>query len=525
MEQTERAPARQDLFDFNTWLYITVAVPYVVAVFLLYPLYQYRINPDQTALFSIAMKYARGDWFNAISSHWPPLLTWLLALGLKAGLKIVPCATIVDTTAGLLMLWSCNRLATRLGASRIGRTSVLVLVAVYALYFIFDETRTDTLLTSILTYYLAILSDDASLRSVKTACIAGAVAGLAYYARSYALFFVPVHLAVMTVLEGLGAPRYWLPAWRRAGIIMVAMLAVSAPWIICLSWKYGHFTFSSAGDFMLRAYAPKLRYSGVVNLGLAAPPNPTASNYWEDPTRLNLSPWSPFQSRADFQSYVELVVSNVPRLIAWSIRLSLAAAAIVLIVLIRWMRGARDRTTAVLLSAAILYTAGICLFFVADRYLWPAAIWIMVMAFSFPRNSILCTALALSFVLHPILVLRRARHQGEKEYAIAQALDAHLTARGNVASLSRWLDSLYVCYYAGLPYYGIPVLGPAENIQQQLAQYDIGYLFVWDSQSVPPHLLDGMRRISSAGGLPPDLQVYMRANTDMASDKPASTRE
>jgi Dolichyl-phosphate-mannose-protein mannosyltransferase len=510
MEQTEGTPAARHTFDFTRWLYPAVACLYVLAVFLLYPLYRYRINPDQTALFSIAMKYARGDWLDAISSHWPPLLTWLIALGLKAGLKIVPATTLIDTAAGLLTLWSCNRLASRLGATRTGRICLLLLSAVYGLLFIFDETRTDTLFTSILLWYFILLSEDASLRNAKAACVAGAVAGLAYYARPYAFFFVPAHLAVLTVVEGWAAPQLWRAATRRAGVVIVTMFAVAAPWIICISCKYHHFTINSAGESGFRQSAPSVRGSGMVNIGLGAPPNATAYNYWEDPTRLNLPPWSPFQSRADLESYFGMVGMNFLRLIAWNVRLSIAAAAICLVVLVRWTRGARDRTTTVLLSAAVIYAAGICLSFVVDRYMWPIAICIMAMALSLPRNSILCTALALSFVPHPVSALYNARHQGEKEHAIAQTLHGQLHMRGNVASLSRWLDSLYICYYAELPYYGIPVIGSAADIQRQLAQYKIGYLFVWNDRPVPPHLLEGMRKVNLAD-LPGEIQVYMRA--------------
>src|SRR5579863_214004 len=109
-ERPEAKSERVVPWTVRHWSLITVLGFYVVAVLLLYPIHRHRINPDATAYFSIAGKYARGDWFGAISGHWPPLLIWLIALGLKAGLNAVAATTVMDTAAGVLLLWSSNRL-------------------------------------------------------------------------------------------------------------------------------------------------------------------------------------------------------------------------------------------------------------------------------------------------------------------------------------------------------------------------------------------------------------------------------
>lgn len=45
----------------------------------------HQVNTQGEACILLAKHYADGDFILAISSYWSPLLSWLLALGLKAG--------------------------------------------------------------------------------------------------------------------------------------------------------------------------------------------------------------------------------------------------------------------------------------------------------------------------------------------------------------------------------------------------------------------------------------------------------
>jgi hypothetical protein len=494
------------------WSLITVLGFYVVAVFLLYPIYRHRINPDATAYFSIAGKYARGDWFGAISGHWPPLLIWLIALGLKAGLNAAAATTAIDTAAGVLLLWSSSRLADKLGISAIPRFALLIVIGAYCSFFTFSDITPDFLLASILTLYLVLLSDVSLLQVSKRAYAVGVVGGLGYYAKPYALYFILAHLVVVAALDCWANPRAWAPLLRRTGIVIVTILVVAAPWVASISWKYGQFTISTAGDSHFRQIAPAWRQSGLVNVGLAPLPNPTASNYWEEPTRLNLPPWSPWQSRADLDGYIRYVRANVVALIRWTLQISVVALAIFMVLLSRWFQRPRERTAGIILSAAIIYSSGYCLLAVVDRYLWPVAIWMAVLAFSLflnGRKLIITILLALSFLPHPIFGLLASRYQGENEYRTGQTLKTRLGLKGNVASSSEWHSSLYICYFAGLPYYGTTAPGSSDEIRRELDRYNIQYFFVWKREMPPLDLLEGMLRISS-DDIPAEMQIYTR---------------
>ncbi len=51
-----------------------------VVLWLIYPHYQYYIDPDGTAYLTIAQRYANGDYAQAINGYWSPWACWLTAL-------------------------------------------------------------------------------------------------------------------------------------------------------------------------------------------------------------------------------------------------------------------------------------------------------------------------------------------------------------------------------------------------------------------------------------------------------------
>src|SRR5271165_4804820 len=122
------AAAVHDQYDQSVlWLAWLILV---VCVALLNSQYENRINPDATAYFSLAQKWARGAWLDGISGHWSPLFIWLIALGIKIGLSNITAVAIIDTIAGCVLLWAANRLV---GTSSLSNISRIVLLAAISL--------------------------------------------------------------------------------------------------------------------------------------------------------------------------------------------------------------------------------------------------------------------------------------------------------------------------------------------------------------------------------------------------------
>jgi hypothetical protein len=475
----------------------------IVGAALLGPQYDSRINPDATAYFSLAHKWTQGDWFNGISGHWSPLFIWLIAFGLKLGLSNLMSVNIIDIMAGCILLWAANRLARQSNLSLISRSILLASISLYVLYFTFSAITPDVLMAALLTTYLA-LSAQAS-QSLANLCMTGAVAGLAYLAKPIALDFVLAHYLITNLVIHRRAG-----ALSRIRIVIPVMFLVAAPWVACLWVKYHNVTLGTAGNNLLREMAPAFRPTGVVNVGLAAPPNPTAPNYWEQPDQLNLPEWSPLDQkhRRYFLGYVG---ENAIVLILFLSLMSILAIPILFYATFRWWRGSTSALANSLLIASLILSPVYCLFVVSDRYLLPVVIWLMLLAALLipptSRTSLAMILVCLSFVPYAVLGLAGERHQGNEERQIAHTLSKQLGLNGNVASLGDWRRSLYVCYFGGLPYYGVPAAGSSSEVLQELRRSRIRYVLVWRNDTVQPNLLDGMRLVSDSR-VPPELKVY-----------------
>ncbi len=62
----------------------------------------HQVNTQGIAYILLAKHYAAGDFGLAVSSYWSPLLSWLLALGLKAGWSDLTVARVVMGLSGAL---------------------------------------------------------------------------------------------------------------------------------------------------------------------------------------------------------------------------------------------------------------------------------------------------------------------------------------------------------------------------------------------------------------------------------------
>ena len=480
----------------------------VVCVTLLNSQYENRINPDATAYFSLAQKWARGAWLDGISGHWSPLFIWLIALGSKLGLSNITAVAIIDTMAGCVLLWSANRLICTSPLSNISRTILLAAISLYALYFTFAAITPDLLMAALLTSYLALSAE--APQTVRGLCMTGAVAGLAYLAKPIALDFVLVHYCITQMIGNRGVKAPWTKILSNIGVVTGTMFLVAAPWVGCLWVKYHRFTLGTAGNNLLREMAPPFRAGGVVNIGLGAMPNPTASNYWEHPDQLNLPAWSPLDSTY-FSYFLDYVETNAVVLIVTLSLISVLALPILFYAVFRWWRGNTDPVVKSLVLAPLILSPVYCLFVITDRYLLPVVVWILVLAARLippgRRSALVLSLVSLSFFPYAILGLNDERHQGDAERQIARSLSARLQLNGNAASLAHWSRSLYVCYYAGLPYFGTPAASAPEGVLQELQRFHIRYFLVWRSDKIQSGLLGQMRLVTD-NGVPPELKIY-----------------
>jgi hypothetical protein len=67
-----------------------------IVLYLIYPHYQYYVDPDGTAYLTISQRYANGDYRKAINGYWSPWSCWLTAMLIKAGIAAIPASVIIN---------------------------------------------------------------------------------------------------------------------------------------------------------------------------------------------------------------------------------------------------------------------------------------------------------------------------------------------------------------------------------------------------------------------------------------------
>jgi len=65
--------------------FFAAALLLYVALLIIYPHYQYYIDPDGTAYLTISKRYAAGDIQRAINGYWSPWACWLTAGLIRCG--------------------------------------------------------------------------------------------------------------------------------------------------------------------------------------------------------------------------------------------------------------------------------------------------------------------------------------------------------------------------------------------------------------------------------------------------------
>ncbi|MEJ5913728.1 hypothetical protein [Pseudokineococcus sp. 1T1Z-3] len=478
------------------------------------------LNPDGTAYVAVAERVLAGDLAGAVNGYWSPLLPWattpLMALGVD-GLLALRLVLLVSAAAVLVLL---RRLALRAGAAEVAADVVLVAVAPFLVYATLFGLYPD-----VLTAAAVLLAADLLLRpgaSAATTLAGGAVAGVAYLSKAFALPAVLVLVPVWVVLRrwgastGLSRPRSadgrgGRPTWGATGrgvvVAMLGLALVAGPWVGVLSATYGAPTFSTSAGFNATLVAPGSAGNPFNVPGLHEPPRPDALSAWEEPSALDV-PLAPQAREETGEEFVDpdrgldlpaaagnvvaqtLVLGGVVARRA----LPLVALAVVGVVVLARRRQAPSPVVTGTLAASAVWVGGLVLSIAIERYSWVPVLLLV------PAAAVGASALAgrrragvlvLAAVLVPAMTLASLRGlaprlgAGEDVERAAQRLSASGGLDGRVAGTTAWADTLALCYRLGCTYVGRPDGDDLDEVAAELAAADVEHLLVWGGDVLP----------------------------------------
>ena len=525
--------------NFNKSLFVLLVVIAVYSILCLTKHQHIRLTADSMLYFSLAEKYMAGDFANAINGYWGPLLAWLIIPFLYFGASDVFAINALNLIFGILTIIGIWILSYRFEITEKIRSVLLICLLPIVLKFSLVQPM-DFLLVCILIFYLSTVFKADYQNSVSSGLFCGILGSLAYFTKAYAFPFFIVHFFIMNILHYFKSiaidDRKKVLRNAIAGFLMFFL--ISGAWIMVISDKYGHITFSTMRDTNFNAPGPDDMGGGlefgvpVFTEGFYEPPNETAFVVWEDPSYLRGKPWSAWQSPRHFKHFIRLTVRNISDGLKIFESFSTFAVVIIIayLILLITQPGKEMLYQGALLYplfTLILFSGGYLLFHFEARYVWLPNILLLLMGGhiltilfnkdlikSGSARNILLGIFVISFVFVPSKLVVQAGGENIEDgmYYLSTDLEQY-NIQGNIASNRErgthdaWHKTFRLAYWLDSRYYGQRGENTSdEELESELDKYNIDYYFFWGRSDSIPQFLKKHKEVT--GGKLSGLKIY-----------------
>jgi 4-amino-4-deoxy-L-arabinose transferase-like glycosyltransferase len=443
-----------------------------------------QLNPDAICYLRLASLMRDGDVAASVSGYWSPLFTWSLVPFLAAGVEQLLAARLALVLWGVVGVVAADRLAARLGLPPAPRAAALVVVALTLADLATKVITPDVVVGSCLLAYAACVMHPDLLRRRRVAALAGAWAGLAYLAKSYALPFALVHVLLTATLRWrahagdgpAGGPRL-RDLVATVAVAVGALLIIALPWIAALSLRHGRPTWTTVGPIAHASAGPHAAPGTVHHpLDELRAPAPPHRSVWETPEVLPYpEDWSALESRANALHQLRIVTTNawkVLRLVSsWDlVGLAPFLAAGPLVVVLMGRRRLLGLPPPLLEWCAwvpatfAVYAGGYILVYVEDRYLRPFLLPLLVLLVASGASALhdalrsrarrAWPALALLAASSVMFAVRPARALGARAFGSQATIEIHEGLRRGLAGVAPPGPVALLCHQGGRRYLG-----------------------------------------------------------------------
>jgi hypothetical protein len=493
--------------------FIPVFILVVVGALLL-PLYRYQINQDAITYISVAQKYARGDWYNAINGYAYPLISWILAPFIICGIDPLLSSKIINLGIGPVILFAATALCTQLGLNK--RLSLLCQFCMLPgiLYFAYALVTPDLLLAAILLFYHLCALAPAYSKKMRYGFLCGLIGGIAYLAKNYSLLFFLCHFPLLNCwyyFKCTGSERRKIILAFASG--MTIFLIICGTWSGIISMKYDKLTSSNQGSAVMTAISP---YSWEGPDHLVEPPNSTAVSIWEDPQgAFTGQHWSPFLSLADFKHWLRHIKRNLKTVLWCFFVFSPIGFCVSLWYTIATLRrpfsASADVVTYSIVTCAI-FAGGYCLLLAEERYLWPLFFLFAILSIlglsklirkNYFKNPIIYTCslliFCLSFAVMPAGMLYKNVNTGQEHALLGQKLHNVIAPGSKLVFDTKWYESLFLTFHLQSQIYGTADNIPTAKLETELQRCAIDYFILWKHSPNEYPFLNTASEISANG--------------------------
>jgi hypothetical protein len=462
---------------------------------IIYPHYQYYIDPDGTAYLTISQRYANGDYFKAINGYWSPWSCWLTAILIKVGLQPIPASVVINALGATGILFISQSFFLRLSITRKLQWLLNTTLALFLCYAIFWQSFDDLWECFFLlsTLRIILVEDFRNKPALWIAC--GFIGTLAYFAKAYSFPFFILNVLCCTYFICKDNKVQWL---KISFIAITVMVVCSLPWIWLLRAKYNIWTTSTAGTLNTSWYllGHPVWKDGITNI--IPPFYDDSPSYWEDPYMANGVTPHFWDSWHLFGLQFLRIGLNIWKFVVSSFQLSVFF--IVIVGYAKWMLFWNRKTVLstemrLIMISSLLFTIGYLPINYEARYLWYMVPLAMVIGGLLIQRitenglkNILAGLFALSFLVYPAWGLRKMYDVGKADHEIAIEL-RRMSVHGSFLSIvnpgKEHQQMQRVAYFSGFSYYCVRPAGRnlLRVLLPEMRRYRVNYYIIYAQSS------------------------------------------
>jgi hypothetical protein len=455
----------QDSNCLRRWHGLPVFIFQFVALMIAAGLFRQALNPDAVAYLQIAQHYVNGETSLAISGHWSPLISWIIAIFLKLGLPPLFAARLFMILSAMIFLLGCLRLFRQFKISGNLLIWGMWMAALLSIPWSVENITPDLLLGGLTCFAFAEMISTRWFLKSGPALLCGVLWGLAYFSKSVALPLGALTALGMMVMWWKKERRQQFQIIRAFALTMAGMTLVASIWIGVLTTHYGKMTVANSAGYNHSLVGPGVTNQlYLLDQGLRIP-QPGRITIWEDPTS-PFPDWSPLASWNNAKLQLQILLCNVPVVIFMLTSICLAFPALLAVVIVRLFRrdnmGDESNVWWAMLPVVLLAVLFLpnYLLVTEQRYFYCTTPLLFVVATGCRWRRGFAPLLAACFLI-PIfaragLYLNSTRTAGEYAVVLAEKISAKHLAGSLVGSgkLPGGRTGLYLAWYLQQPWYG-----------------------------------------------------------------------
>lgn len=434
-----------------------------IVLWLIYPHYQYYIDPDGTAYLTISKRYAGGDIQRAINGYWSPWACWLTAGLIKLGLQAIPASVIINALGATGFLYISQSFFMRFGIVRKMQWMLNITLAFFLCYAIFWQSFDDLWECFFLLGALRLMLIEEFKNRPALWVIMGVIGALAYFAKAYSFPFFILNTICCAWFIAKGNKIQWL---KISFVAVGIMVLCGLPWIVALHHKYGIWTTSTSGTLNMSWYlVGHPHWKPGIDL-LIPPAYPDSPYYWEDPWFANGDTPHFWDSLSLLKDEIIRAGYHVVLFVIATLQLSvffpLITIVAVLSLFLKKIKPIFTEDLKVAVTSFLLFPLGYVLVNFESRYLWYMVPLSMLFGAVLLQNGyfkfripakVLAVIFPVSFLIVPALELTPMYYyNGQNEYQFATQLKAANIQGSFTGNMyPRYMSR--IAYFSGSRYY------------------------------------------------------------------------